>query len=243
MRGDFIVLALLAMGPSLTALAQAPAVPATTASAAQTLAKHYLPTDLVKETGTREFDKNFDASFDGAAGNSAMEAQFPGLKAAGKRAGLAVLNAAYDRDLPNMQNALALYLEQQFSSSELTKLNDFYGSATGQKLMRSMLAGADTTKLAERAKANPDAFQMQAADVQGLMNPAALAQLSQAELASIMQFGISPIGRKFGQHSSALQKICVDGTNALIRNTMPVVQSKVIEAVSAHIASFGKGQK
>lgn len=244
---------ILSIGATALALASVPAAiaqpqPVATVDVAESdpaamrLAGLYLQEDFAVERGMAAFEANFDRGFAQDPKAAEMEKQFPGLQDKVKAAARATFKERYFGAMPSWKIALSSKLTALFTPSEITEMTAFMASPTGIKAMTALAEGANFDALADRAIANPQKVEVEAQDLQSAVNIGALSKLSKDELKTFFAFNMSPVGRKLQQNTTALQTILLDQVNGTIRAIQPALQAAVIDAITQHISSAGKGQ-
>lgn len=245
MKSKWVFALGLAVAFPLPALAQVPAIPqisstATPGTQALSLASLYLQEDRAVEMAMANFDKSFLSGFNSNQQSLDLEAHFPGVRDAALTAGRDVFRTHYVGAIPAWKNNLAQFIEANFAASEIADMIRFYTSPAGSKSVSAITDGADTSALAKKFAADPHGAKIDATDVNKMMNVGNLSKLSQAELAEVMKFNITPTGQKFTKLSPQLLGILLNDVNKTISAVQPVIQAAVIEAVSGHIAHSQK---
>ncbi len=205
---------------------------------AQQFATYYIPEALVRSGGAREFEKNARAALAGAPESQAVEKQFPGTIDAAITGGRAEMMKLYDDYLPKARAAVADVAITQFSIDDMRAINRFYASPTGQKVIRLLVDGVDTSALVAEARADPKNFQMKPGDVEKMIDVGKLNALSAAEKAEMSAFNYSPAGLHFAAARPELEGKMLAIQNATFSSGMPRIQQALQAAAQAHVAGL-----
>lgn len=235
------ILLLLTAFPVAAQPAAVPIAPAIAQSRSVSLAGLYIQEDWMLEQATGMFENSFLAGFKGSDADR-MEAQFPGMRDAALTAGRRTFVASYRAAVPGWKDNLSSFFADRFTPAEIDALVSFYQSDAGKKAVIAMTTDMNTDDLTRRAIAEGDGVKVQADDATTMLNMGNLGTLDQTELKAMMTFGMSPAGRKFQRLGPELQALLVKDVNQTMQAIQPDTQSAVVEAVSGHIAGFGKAK-
>jgi hypothetical protein len=214
------------------------AISADKVAIAREFAGFYIPEALVRAAGVREFEKNARASMASVPQAVEADTKYPGTINAAVAGGRAEMMKLYDDYLPKARAVVADVAVTQLSIDDLRAINRFYASATGQKVMRVLTEGVDTSALAARVKADPKNFAMKSGDAEKMVNLSGLDTLSPAEKAEMSAFNYSPAGLHFAAARPELEGKMLAVQNATFSSGMPRIQQAVQAAAQAHVTAL-----
>lgn len=217
----------------------APAAAQSISAEAQRFGELYVPSELGTSSALVSFDQEFLAAVSADASITAMEKQFPGLIDAAHAAARAELVAALDTGLPTAQTNIGRFAQSRFTGAELTEINRFLASASGQSMLRAVADQASTAPLADKMRSGENGKMptITGTDLEQSIkgfNPSAL---SAEDRAAAMMFGVSPVGRKMDALSADLSNAVATEMNAIMQAMAPNIQTAVITAISAHVST------
>ncbi|WP_082731794.1 DUF2059 domain-containing protein [Sphingomonas sp. CCH18-H6] len=169
---------------------------------------------------------NFEASFNkglAANGGEALEARFPGITkvvgTAGKNETLAILREGY----PEIRGIILAELRKNLTPQEARDANRFYGSPTGQKLIRAGVAGARGSSL--------DAISTSG-------QQSAVAAMGPEDQPALLQFAGTSAFKKIAVLGPPLQRMSADWATALIAKSDARLKAVVQAAMNAHLSKL-----
>ena len=227
-------LAALVLAMPAAALAQAP-------STAQEFARLYVPADATVADAEAAFRKEATRALAGEPQFTAMEARYPQLREAVLNAGARVVRQQYASGLPTIHNRVAALASKGLATAEQQEVIAFLRSGTGQAIQQAVRHSVDTGKLADAARANPNAQALTPADVMGSMDVVgAMGALTPEQVQEVATFSTTPTGRKFQQLVPQLMAAITEETNRLVQDTAPKVQQAMLMAMRSQAAPARK---
>lgn len=211
------------------------AVEATPSAAALEFSRLYMPVDLSIEGAVDGFNKEFSPAISADANVAALDKAKPGLIDAAGKAARDTMVTAMQRDIPAAQQAIASFANANFSAAELTEINAYMASETGQRVQRVLMAEVDTAAIANEVKETGEMPKLDGATVMGMIDPSFITKLSQAEIADLMRFGATPTGRKFNGQVAQLSDLVASEMNKIVEGMKPDLEKAIIAAFSKHL--------
>ena len=150
-------------GPALAAhLEKSPSIltrspDSATIRAGTRMAELLNPVDQIVATELRGFDEQIVPAFRGQKDYAALEARYPGVIDAIARAVRPAMERNVRASLPRSRAIMGVFFAERFALAELVELSTFYGSPTGQKIIRAMFANASMGGIVSEVVADPKA--------------------------------------------------------------------------------------
>ena len=196
----------------------------------------YMPADVAMESALAGFDAEIGKSLSSDPEFQKMEATYPGIAAVVANAARGVLINTIETKLPGVQERLAVFADSKFTGPELRAINAFMNSPEGRSSMAVIASGANSDAYSDKLRATGK-LEMSASDLLGMMDPGALAKLSDAERAALVKFSLSPAGRKLDSQTGALASFVASEMTTLMQAMQLPIQEAVSTAIIAHIAA------
>ncbi len=207
---------------------------------ASQFSKHYIPLETTLEAALQNYDQQFRRAAAKDNSYQKLEKRHPGLLEAAMAAGRSIVAKDLGATIPIIQEKLAAFALDKFSSSELMEVNGFYESSTGQAIMRGVLENSDTDqltdKLNEDAKANDGRFVINDEDIVAFAGEAAIKSMSNADIEEFVRFLSTPAGRKFMANAEGFVGIVSAEMTKSVNAYLPLVQAATMQTVRDFIS-------
>lgn len=186
------------------------------ASEAQTLASLVLPADMLTEIEVNAARTGFLGMAKADDNAKALEAEHPGLFQYAWNALEPEFRRHSIEDQPRFRERLSALFSARLTSSELSTLNEFYASRTGQKMIVAMYTNIDFSPVLAQAIADPDSriTAETVAPLRATARDQALKSLDKEDEAVLLQLAQKIDLQKFLGVGKAVQELTLESANA-----------------------------
>lgn len=216
---------------SMTSSAEAPA-----SNDAVALAALMIPYDLFLQTNIDSFMFGFDETVKSDAQAIALFDAYPGIREAIVTAQIDSLKMVMAREHIVLMDRIGRLNQRSYTAPELVKLNTFFGSAIGRKLIASEFKTVDRRKLLEALSGDDVTLTKQeTAEIAKGAPQRIFESLTKAEQVESLRFWGSTLGQKVNGNGPKVQEITRDWLNALnvtnVKNAEALTQKVVREFI------------
>ena len=205
----------------------APAQPVTVAvtAADYEIVDYLVPKTMFLEGNRHGFRISFNASLERNTASMAMLAANPGLADVLRSATETKLMSILEAEYPALRDEVAAVVARTLKSGDYPVTTKFLRSSAASKQISSVYGQKTQERAAGQFAGRPssEALEIKAQDAAALEAAAqrdALSQMTQEEIRSIAEFGVTPAGRRFATVQKAFSETSLAWVNRLMARRM-----------------------